>query len=510
MPWESRNRYQRGNLLEVSLSPVGGGKIIAERVSNMPAQNEMASPRDVKLGVFTGMGMLFVAIGIILCPSPALVFEAVLKIVTHPSMVDFDSFYWAGNLGAPFVQAGLCVFIIVWIYHITRTEIKGIHIANIMMVAGFAFYGKNLLNLWFPMIGVFLYGRCVGKKPGEVSALAVASTCLGPVFSTLAFYTAPLGIGSVGAIVAGILCAVFAGFSMGFFAAYFPQLHGDLLLYNAGMAAGWVAILLNSILKAIGLGHEPYPYAEQSAYISGQNTLLGSLLVLIFVYLFVMGLILHGTRKGLHLLWERARNENHLELYGFGGCLVDMGIVGIAAVLYVLAIGGQINGTTFACIFAAIGFIEAGSTLRSQLSIFTGVAIGAFFSGGISGVLAGEPFWAAAMEKLSSRGMILSALFTCGVAPIAGMYGGLAGLLVGIVHSMLVPNIAQLHGWMSLYNNGFALGLVTTMFKPIYSICILPEKRKDVKWERHRGRITGTAYISHALALFERGRGSRK
>lgn len=424
--------------------------------------------------LFIGLGMLFIGIGVCLCPSPVRIFEAVQKIITHPAMIDFDSFYWTGDIGAPFVQAGLCVLIVMGVYHITHTEIKGIHIANIMMVAGFSFYGKNVLNMWFPMAGVFLYGRCNGKKPNEVSAMAISSTCLGPVFNTLSFYTEPLGIGSVGAIVAGMILAVLAGFAMGYFAAYFPKLHGNLLLYNAGMAAGWVAILLNSALKAIGLGHGLYPYAEQSAYTSGQNALLGPLLLLVFVYLIVAGLLLGGARHGWRLFWARSKNEDHLVSYGFGGCLVAMGMVGMAAIGYVLLIGGECNGTTFACIFAAVGFVAAGSTLRSQLPALAGVAMGAWFTGGISGMFAGQSFMVAAMEKLASRGMILSALFTCGVAPIAGTYGALAGLLVGLINSVLVPNIAQLHGWMSLYNNGFTLGLVTTLLQPIYSICKVP------------------------------------
>lgn len=444
----------------------------------MACEARMGTNR-LRSNLFIGLGMLFLCIGVCLCPFPARILEAFRKIVTHPAMVDFDSFYWTENIGASFVHAGFCVLIVMGVYRITHTEIRGIHITNIMMVAGFSFYGKNVLNMWFPMMGMFLYGRVKGKKPREVSAMAIASTCLGPVFSTLSFYTEPLGIGSAGAILVGIILSVLAGFAMGYFAAYFPKLHGGLLLYNAGMAAGWVAVILNSTLKAMGLGHEMYPYAAQSAYASGQNTRLGFLLALIFAYLVVAGLLLGGAKNGLRLLWKRAKNEEHLVSHGLGGCLVAMGLVGMAAVGYVLLIGGEINGTTFACIFAAMGFVTAGSTLRSHLPALTGVAIGAWITGGVSGALAGEPFMVAAMAKLASRGMVLAALFTCGVAPVAGTYGVLAGLIVGLSNSVLVPSIAQLHGWMSLYNNGLALGFVTTLLKPVCSICQLPLKRKS-------------------------------
>jgi hypothetical protein len=73
--------------------------------------------------------------------------------------------------------------------------------------------------------------------------------------------------------------------------------------------------------------------------------------------------------------------------------------------------------------------------------------------------------------------MLLAAIFSCGMAPIAGEHGVFAGMFVGAVHSLLVPNIGVLHGWMSLYNNGMSLSLVATFLHPIYSRLHVDDKK---------------------------------
>lgn len=420
-----------------------------------------------KLRFLACFSLLLILTGFALCPSVEKIIGGIRNILLHPAMIDFDSFYWAGNMGAPFVQAGLCALIITLMYGLTGTEITGIHLTAGVMAVGFSFYGKTILSMWFPMAGVFLYALSSGKKPKEVTALAVFSACLGPVFGALSFFTEPLGIGSFAAVMTGAVCAILAGWLMAFFAAFLPKLHGGLLLYNAGLAAGCVAALFNALLKATGLSHEAYPYTA-SMFTEGQNGLLAPLLLSLFAGLILLGLFAKGGAGGLRLLLARSSNTDHLKTYGLGACMVAMGVVGTLAVFYVLLIGGEINGTTFACILTAAGFIAAGSTLRSHAAVALGVIVGAFCTGGIAGVADGGAFLSSALLKLSSRGVILSTIFACGVGPIAGAYGGFAGVIVGIAHGLLVSNTGALHGWMSLYNNAFSLGLLTVFMRPVF------------------------------------------
>ena len=68
---------------------------------------------------------------------------------------------------------------------------------------------------------------------------------------------------------------------------------------------------------------------------------------------------------------------------------------------------------------------------------------------------------------LSTTGLIISVLFATTIAPIAGTYGALVGILAGMLHLAIVTNIGVLHGGINLYNNGFSGGLVAGFLVPI-------------------------------------------
>ena len=67
----------------------------------------------------------------------------------------------------------------------------------------------------------------------------------------------------------------------------------------------------------------------------------------------------------------------------------------------------------------------------------------------------------------SSTTFITSALFSTTIAPIAGAYGPVIGVVAGMLHLTLVTNIGIIHGGINLYNNGFSGGLVAGFLVPI-------------------------------------------
>ena len=69
--------------------------------------------------------------------------------------------------------------------------------------------------------------------------------------------------------------------------------------------------------------------------------------------------------------------------------------------------------------------------------------------------------------EVSSISSLLAALFATNLAPIAGAYGILPGLLAGFIHMAVVMNVGDLHGGMNLYNNGFSGGFVAAILVPI-------------------------------------------
>ena len=55
---------------------------------------------------------------------------------------------------------------------------------------------------------------------------------------------------------------------------------------------------------------------------------------------------------------------------------------------------------------------------------------------------------------------LLALLLSTTLAPIAGEFGWIAGMIAGFLHSSVALNIGIVYGGMNLYNNGFAGGMV--------------------------------------------------
>ncbi|MDF5361646.1 DUF1576 domain-containing protein, partial [Vibrio parahaemolyticus] len=70
-------------------------------------------------------------------------------------------------------------------------------------------------------------------------------------------------------------------------------------------------------------------------------------------------------------------------------------------------------------------------------------------------------------SDLTSIGSVLTVLFSTTLAPIAGEFGVLFGLLAGGLHASLVSNLSYLHAGLNLYNNGFSGGFVAAFLVPI-------------------------------------------
>ena len=68
-----------------------------------------------------------------------------------------------------------------------------------------------------------------------------------------------------------------------------------------------------------------------------------------------------------------------------------------------------------------------------------------------------------------SLAVLLAALFGTSLAPVAGSFGWLAGILTGFIHLSVVMNVGYLHGGINLYNNGFSAGFVAAVLVPLFN-----------------------------------------
>ena len=105
--------------------------------------------------------------------------------------------------------------------------------------------------------------------------------------------------------------------------------------------------------------------------------------------------------------------------------------------------GGDVNGATLAGVFTVYAFGALGKHPRNILPIMLGVYL-----------MCIPNIWAHA-----EPGPLLAALFCTTLAPLAGRFGVWAGIAAGALHLPMVMHVGSLHGFMNLYNNGFAGGL---------------------------------------------------
>ena len=450
----------------------------------MSTNEKSVTPVDNKIRAFVymGMGLLSIIIGFVLTPSMADMMEGLRLQETGSGLLDFNTFLAAGQLGAPFVNAGLMLIIVMISYLLTNTTINGGTIAAAYMVFGFSFCGKTLWNVWPLFFGVILHAVINKKKINTVTGLAWFSAALSPFVSVATLYIRMGGqsnetIGEVAqfsavGLVLAIIIGLMAGYMVAVFASFLPEKHTGLSLYNAGFAAGLTGFVLFSLMKVLGYGHTSSGPMHDFPDL-GNWKLIGGIAALL-AYLVIVGVLISAKEKAqAAAVVTKLYSGSAVEQYGLGATLVNMGVCGFGCVLYwVLTTTATAHGPLFACLFTVVGFASNGISLRTMAPIMAGVYGMSFIATAIKAALIGAPVLETAFAYVGSKNMVLAAIFGCGMAPVVYRHGTLVGILTGAIHSILVVNTGGLHGWMNLYNNGFCAGLVVTFMVPAILILL--------------------------------------
>ncbi len=414
--------------------------------------------------ILSQKGIYFVIsiyIGIILLTSflfnsPREIILGLKEIVLAPSLLLTD-YIEIANVGATLFNSGLIMLIIVGILKINKVDMSGPIIATIFTIGGFAFFGKNIYNIWSIILGVYLFSLREKESFSKYILIAYFGTALGPLVSQISF---GFDFNPILGLVLGNMAGIIAGYIMPALANHFLNFHQGFNLYNVGFTAGMVGTFFMSLLRGFGLDNTP-----ASILSKGNNMVLGIYFSLFFGSMILLGWILNGKRfKRYKMLLSSSGRlvSDFVTIYGFGLTLINMGILGLGGVIYILLIKGQLNGPTIGAVFTLVGFAAFGKHLKNVIPIILGVYLASLIN-----------IW-----DVNSAGVILAALFGTTLAPIAGTFGPLAGILAGFLHVSLVMNTAYLHGGMNLYNNGFSGGLVAAFLVPI-----LESFRKENEYE---------------------------
>jgi hypothetical protein len=401
-------------------------------------------PDHIVLGVVCAFAAVFVVFGFAV-DGPVRVMHGLVQIVTTRDALLTD-YVGIGGIGAAFVNAGLLTLCACLVYRVTNAKMTGASVACLFLVMGFGLFGKNLLNIWSIVAGVFLYTRYRGGRFRDHVNTAFFGAALAPVFSEILFSTS---LALEFRVPLAIATSLVIGFILAPAAAQLFKAHMGYSLYNMGFTAGIVGTLVVATYKSYGFVPDPV-----MIWTSGNNSLLGIFLALLFAAMIATGFYVDRALPSRlkRIIAEAGQAPtDFIALAGFGPTLANMGLTGAVGMAYVLLVGGDLNGPVIGAILTIVGFAAFGKHPRNIVPIMAGVFLASLF----------KPFGAA------DPSIVLAALFGTTLAPIAGRFGWHWGVVAGLVHSSAALSVGSLHAGLNLYNNGFAAGLVASVLVPV-------------------------------------------
>ena len=419
----------------------------------MEVTKELSAPGGLRrlMGKLDGPYWVMIALYVILIvaafllDSPREIWDGLVLILTSRSILVTD-YAALGGMGAMLVSS-----VLVGIFSMATMIIGGVRpnggtLMGLWLILGFAFFGKNLINTIPIVLGVWLFAKYKKMPFRDVAVTTMMCASVAPIVSEVAYltpYAQPAG-----AIVGGLV-GVFVGFIFAPLAAAMGKVHGGYLLYNAGFVGGLIATFATSILRAGG-----FEIASANIWALEYTVPLAILMYVVSMFFVVLGFVMAGKDR-----WEKMKKINKhsgrllTDFYNLYGdvAYLNMGLLSLLGTTVTLLVGAPINGATMGGIFCIVGFGALGKNFRNVLPIMIGATLSAMWN----------------YRDLAAPSNILAILFGTGIAPLAGQFGLMWGIICGFIHVNIVSFVGLLNGGLNLYNNGFAGGFMVIFMLPI-------------------------------------------
>ena len=400
--------------------------------------------RNMKFLLLALVPLYFIVVAFFVQPADE-IWNGIISIVREPDFLITDYFV-IGGVGAAFINAGILTLMSIGIVYGLGMEFDGHTITSSFLMFGFSLFGKNVLNIWLILLGVVFYAKYHKTSISRYIYIGFYGTSLSPIITQVML------IGDMPLVLRMALCA-FTGITIGFvlppLCTHVHFAHKGYSLYNVGFAGGIIATVIVSLFKSFGITIE-----SRLIWSTEDNTMFLILLSVLFGGMIVYSLMTDRTSmKGY---------RNILKSFGLGGTdyyqseggaatLINMGVNGLAVMLLIVLTGGHLNGPTIGGIFTVVGFSSTGKHLRNIMPVMLGVLLASLIKN-----------W-----SITDPAVTLALLLSTTLAPIAGEFGILAGVLAGFLHSSVALNVGIVYGGMNLYNNGFAGGIVAIFLVPV-------------------------------------------
>lgn len=409
---------------------------------NTKISNKMNQYIDVKKVIIFYILSIFIFAFII--DTPSNIIQGMIKIVNSTDVLLSDYFV-IGGIGATFFNAALLMSIALSITLINKIKLTGSSIASILLFGGFSMFGKNILNIWPIIFGVFLFSK-LNKKPfSQYNMIALYGASLAPLVTEFI----NLANKNILLIIIFYILSSFIGFILPPICLYSVKVHQGYNLYNVGFSCGIIGSIIISLLKSLDINIKINILWSTHYYLS-----CIIFLYFIFFITFICGFIMnnYSFKNYKHFTSHSGRLiADFVIMEGLPLTLINMGILGIFYLTILNIIKAPLNGPTIGGLLSIVAFAAFGKHIKNTFFILIGVFIIAIFR-----------------QNFSDPNLILSLLFSTCLAPIAGHFGGLYGIIAGMLHTSLVARIGILHSGVNLYNNGFSAGIICILLVPLF------------------------------------------
>lgn len=370
--------------------------------------------------------------------TPKEIFVGYKNILLSSSILTTD-YIAIGTLGGALVNAASILILNLVILRLLNLRMSGLIYAALYMILGFSFFGKNILNSLPIYIGIYLYAF-LNKIPVKNLVISLLfSSGISPLVSylifgfDLAYYISiPLGIGA--GIVAGLMVPAISSHTIKF--------HQGYNLFNVGFSLGIISLAFNGVLRAFNLRA-----SEISILSNDHNLFLYLFVAILALVLLIAGIILNPKSfKMIPDLYKRSGRlvSDYIRDYGVSIVMINQASLLTFEILICLIFKIELNGSIFGTILAVSGFAGAGLHLKNTSFVMLGAILMCLIT----------------KTNITSTSIIIGILFSAGVAPIAGRYGIVAGIIAGMLHIAILPLCRSFQGGYDLYNNGFCAGFV--------------------------------------------------
>ena len=417
------------------------------------------------LKLFFGFLTVCFLIAAVCMPDRNQMFTGLWQILSQSNKISAN-YFAMGGYAATFLNMGLVGLACLLLFIVFKGTPNNVSTLAVVLTIGFGSWGINILNMWFSVLGVVVYGLVKKEKMGGLVNAMLFSTGIAPLITDLLIRYP--NAETIGFNWLGLGLALLVGLVIGFFLpaglAHSPKVHKGFDLYSAALPIGMTAFFLNATLfKTMGVAlpkalSDLDPSSMQVASQSTANIFCCIVFGLCIVFAFLLGC---RPKDYWKLLTDPTLVTNFSGTYGNATFLMNVGVFGLFILGYYNLIGATFNGITFGIVFCMLATCNSGSHPGNVWPIMLGYFLASVVFGWISPLLGGN-----FTLPINAQAICVGLCYANGLSPIADKYGWRYGFIAAVMHYLLVTSVPTLHGGYCLYNGGFTAALICLILVP--------------------------------------------